>query len=156
MNTVDCRNIEKDTEKNKDYRKVVKTVDGMQLVLMSLNVGETIPCEVHQSVGAQFIRIESGTGKLTTDDKGVCRLTNGTSLLIPNGIKHCIENTSKTTPMKLYSVYTPAQHAPNRRDARQPKEEEEEESPKRASKKVAKAPRKSIQKKQIHTMKLRK
>lgn len=166
MNTVDCRNIEKDTEANKNYRQVVKTVDGMQLVLMSLNVGETIPCEVHKGVGAQFIRIESGTGKLTTNDKKVCRLSNGTSLLIPNGIKHCIENTSKTRAMKLYSIYTPPQHVANHRDVRQPNDEEEEEEeeeekkdkPRSAKrpKKIAIAPRKSIQKKQTHTMKLRK
>jgi len=147
MNTVDCRNIEKETEKNVDYRKVIKTVDGMQLVLMSLNVGETIPCETHNGAGAQFIRIESGNGKLTTSDKNVCKLSTGTSLLIPNGIRHCIENTSKSQPMKLYSVYTPVQHASNRRDARQPKEEAEE-------KPTSKAPRRAISKK--HTMKLRK
>ncbi len=125
MSFVDCRNIEKETETNGNYRKVVKTVEGMQLVLMSLNVGETIPCETHSGEGAQFIRVESGTGKLTANDSQKCRLSSGTSLLIPNGIHHCIENTSKTKPLKLYSVYTPPQHASNRQDARQPKKEPE-------------------------------
>lgn len=123
MSVVDCRNIEKETEANEKYRKVIHTVENMQLVLMSLNVGETIPCETHEGEGAQFIRIESGTGKLTANEKQVCRLTSGTSLLIPNGVYHCIENTSKTKPMKLYSVYTPPQHAANRQDLRQPKKE---------------------------------
>ena len=147
MNSVDCRNIEKETEANLDYRKVIKTVDGMQLVLMSLEVGETIPCEVHKGVGAQFIRIESGTGKMTANDKQVCKLSSGTSLLIPNGVKHCIENTSKKSAMKLYSVYTPQQHAPNRRDTRQPQKDEDD---------VDDAPRRSIVKRKKHSMKLRK
>lgn len=153
MESIDCRNIEIETESNTDYRRVIKTVDGMQLVLMSLNVGETIPCEIHEGKGAQFIRIESGLGKLTSNGKQVCKLYNGTSLLIPNGVHHCIANTSKALPMKLYSVYTPQQHAPTRRDVRQPKNDEKKDLiTKKGDKKT---PHRAIEKKE-HKMKLRK
>ena len=44
----DHRNIEKETLKNNNYRKVLYTVKGKnQLVLMSLNPGEDIPEEIH-------------------------------------------------------------------------------------------------------------
>ena len=153
MNSIDCRNIEKETESNTDYRRVIKTVEGMQLVLMSLNVGETIPCEVHKGAGAQFIRIESGLGRLTENGKPVCKLSNGLSLLIPNGLHHCIANTSKTLPMKLYSIYTPQQHAPAHRDIRQPKNDDEKKPITKKS--VVKAPRPAIKKKGLK-MKLQK
>jgi len=125
---IDYRNIEQDTLKNKAYRRVVYTVDGtkkpatrgMQLVLMSLAVGESIPCEVHGDIGAQFIRIESGRGQLTINDQQRYTLTDGIAVTIPNGTRHCIENIDSKRPLKLYSIYTPPEHATARFDARQP------------------------------------
>ena len=49
-------NIERETIKNNNYRKVIYTDKFQQIVLMSLNVGEYIHQETHN--GTQFFRIE--------------------------------------------------------------------------------------------------
>ena len=115
----DIRNIEKDTIKNKKYRKVVHTIEGkFQLVLMSLNVGEDIPKEIHKRV-TQFIRIEQGTGVAVINNKKY-KIKDGSSVTIAPNTAHYIKNTSKTKPLKLYSIYVPPEHPPNRIDERQP------------------------------------
>jgi mannose-6-phosphate isomerase-like protein (cupin superfamily) len=109
-------NIEKSTLKNKHYRKVLYTDKYQQLVLMSLNVGEYIHREKHN--GSQFFRIESGTGVAEINDKRIL-LKDGVSLIVAPHTYHKIINTSKKHPLKLYSVYSPAQHAPNTINERQ-------------------------------------
>lgn len=52
-------NIEQLTLENGDFRKVLYTLQGMQLVLMSLKPGEEIGAEVHPE-NDQFFRFESG------------------------------------------------------------------------------------------------
>lgn len=117
---VDYRNIEQETLKNELYRKVLYSVPNrFQLVLMCLKPGEDIPVEVH-SKGVQFIRVESGTGKAVVN-RIVYRLKDGVTITIPPGAKHYISNTSRTKSLKLYAVYTPPEHAPNRVNKRQPK-----------------------------------
>lgn len=121
MSKVDHRNIEKETINNKLYRKVIYTIpDKIQLVLMSLKVGETIPREVHPNV-VQFIRVESGDGEAIIG-RTRYKLRDGDSIIIPNGKYHTIINTSKTKELKLYTIYSPPEHPPNRRNIRQPKE----------------------------------
>ena len=119
---VDYRNIEKDTLKNKNYRKVLNTVSGKnQLVLMSLKPGEDIPMEVHKTI-SQFIRIEQGEGIAIISNK-TFKLKDGMSIIIPLNKKHYIKNTSKTKDLKLYTIYSPEAHKKNRIDKRQPKNE---------------------------------
>ena len=55
-------NIEKQTLKNNNYRKVLSTTTNMQLVLMSIEEGDEIGLEKHHNA-TQFIRVESGTAK---------------------------------------------------------------------------------------------
>lgn len=55
--------IEKETVDNTDYRRVINTPGFMQLVLMSIPVGEDIELEMHPNVD-QFFRIEKGEGKI--------------------------------------------------------------------------------------------
>ncbi len=52
-------NIEQLTLENNNFRKVLYTLKGMQLVLMSLKPGEEIGAEVHPE-NDQFFRFESG------------------------------------------------------------------------------------------------
>ena len=59
-------NIEKETNDNKNFRKVLFTAPHSQLVVMSLLPGEEIGEEVHDNVD-QFIRIESGKGEAILD-----------------------------------------------------------------------------------------
>jgi len=120
---IDYRNIEKETLKNKNYRKVLYTVPGKnQLVLMSLKPGEDIPKEIHQHT-SQFFRIEKGKGIAIVGDK-TYRLKDGMSLIIPPNKKHYIKNTSKTEDLKIYTIYSPGVHPPNRVDKRQPLNDE--------------------------------
>lgn len=116
---VDYRNIEKDTIKNKLYRKVVFTVPGKtQLVLMSLKPGEDIPMEIHKYI-TQFIRVEKGRGFCIVSGKKYT-LKDGISITIPNNKKHYIKNTSKTQDLKMYILYSPEEHPRDKINKRQP------------------------------------
>ena len=52
---------------NDNFRKVLNTAQNSQLVVMSLLPGEEIGTEVHDL--DQFIRFESGRGKVILDGK---------------------------------------------------------------------------------------
>lgn len=109
-------NIEKETIKNNNYRKVLYTDAKQQLVVMSLNPGEDIPLESHN--GSQFFRIEKGRGVALIKNKRVL-LRDGVGLIIPKSTKHTIKNTSKTNSLKMYSIYSPPQHPPKTLHKRQ-------------------------------------
>jgi mannose-6-phosphate isomerase-like protein (cupin superfamily) len=116
----DFRNIESDTLKNNNYRKVIYTVPNeLQLVLMSLAPGEDIPVEVHNST-TQFIRVESGSGYVHIGTKKY-NLKDGVSIVIPPKKKHYVKNTSKNKSLKLYTIYTPPEHPKNLIQKKQPK-----------------------------------
>jgi mannose-6-phosphate isomerase-like protein (cupin superfamily) len=100
-------NIEKESLENEYFRKVLYTSTHAQLVVMSLLPNEDIGEEVHQL--DQFIRVEAGEGKSVLD--GVeHELKDGFAIVIPQGTRHNIINTSSTEPMKLYTVYAPPNH----------------------------------------------
>lgn len=101
-------NIEKETLKNKNYRKVIHTDKFQQTVIMSIGVGGDIPKESHH--GSQFFRIESGTGYVEFGGKKY-RIKDGSAFTIPPDIVHYIKNTNKEKPLKLYTIYSPPQHA---------------------------------------------
>lgn len=104
-------NIESATKKNNYFRKVIYTTRTMQLVLMSLRPGEEIGSEVHPET-TQFIRVESGKGKLILSGK-VKRIKDGTAFIIPPNRRHNVVNTGRT-PLKLYTLYSPPEHPRNR------------------------------------------
>jgi len=101
-------NIEEDTLANTDYRRVLFTGPHTQLVLMTLQPGEEIGAEQHEGHD-QFIRIESGSGVALLDGKRVA-LGDGVALVIPSGAEHNVINTSKTEPLRLYTLYSPPEH----------------------------------------------
>jgi mannose-6-phosphate isomerase-like protein (cupin superfamily) len=100
-------NIEKDVEENENFRKVLNTTQKSQLVVMSLLSHEDIGEEVHDV--DQFIRIEKGKGKAVLDGEEF-DIEDGFAVVIPAGARHNIINT-EDKPMKLYTIYTPPQHA---------------------------------------------
>ena len=101
-------NIEEATLKNTSFRKVVHTGKYSQLVLMCLKPGEDIGEEVHENVD-QFFRFESGKGKVVAN--GVeYSVSDGFAIVIDAGTKHNIINTSLTEDLKLYTIYSPANH----------------------------------------------
>lgn len=101
-------NIEKDTLKNKNFRKVLYTAKHMQLVLMTLQPGEDIGLEVHNE-NDQFFRFEGGTGKVMIDNNGY-KVKDGDAVIIPAGSKHNVINTSKEEPLKMYTIYASPHH----------------------------------------------
>ena len=101
-------NIEKETLENENFRKVLFTGPHSQLVLMSLLPKEEIGMETHDGVD-QFIRIEEGEGLAILNGEET-RLEDDFAIVIPSGTKHNIINTSENRKMKLYSIYSPAEH----------------------------------------------
>lgn len=100
--------IEKLTVGNSNFRKVIFTGQHTQLVLMSLNPGEDIGLEVHPTTD-QFFRVDKGEGKVIIMGKSY-PIKDGSAIVIPAGTKHNIVNTSKTNPLKLYTLYSPPHH----------------------------------------------
>jgi mannose-6-phosphate isomerase-like protein (cupin superfamily) len=100
--------IEKETEKNSDFRRVLYTGKHNQLVLMNLKPGEEIGEETHKDVD-QFFRFEKGEGKVIID--GVeHRIKDGHGVIVPAGARHNVVNTSKRMNLKLYTIYSPPEH----------------------------------------------
>jgi mannose-6-phosphate isomerase-like protein (cupin superfamily) len=101
-------NIETQTLKNINFRHVLYTGKYSQLVLMSLKAGEEIGEETHDDVD-QFFRFEAGEGKVVIDGKDN-PVKDGVAVIVPAGAKHNVINTSKTADLKLYTIYSPAEH----------------------------------------------
>ena len=101
-------NIEQLTLENNNFRKVLYTLQGMQLVLMSLKPGEEIGAEVHPE-NDQFFRFESGKWKVLIDES-IYEVEDGSVIIVPKGSNHNVINTSDTEELKMYTIYTPAHH----------------------------------------------
>ena len=101
-------NIEDLTLQNNNFRQVLFTGQHSQLVLMSLLPGEDIGMEVHAHVD-QFFRFESGEGKVIIDGEEFV-VGDGMAVIVPAGSEHNIINTSATAALKLYTLYSPANH----------------------------------------------
>ncbi len=100
--------IEKRTEKNSDFRRVLYTGRNMQLVLMALRVGEEIGSEVHPDRD-QFFRVEKGKGEVWIDGTRT-KIEDNVAIIVPAGARHNIKNTGRE-PLKLYTLYAPPEHA---------------------------------------------
>lgn len=99
--------IEKLTEENSDFRRVLYTGKNMQLVLMALKPGEEIGSEVHEDRD-QFFRVEAGAGAVFIDDvKSAVEADD--AIIVPAGAKHNVVNTG-SEPLKLYTLYAPPEH----------------------------------------------
>ncbi len=100
--------LESETAKNRLYRRVLYTGRHSQLVLMSLAPGEEIGEETHEDRD-QFFRFEEGEG-LVTIDGNKHKVGDGSGVIVPAGARHNVVNTSRDTPLKLYTVYSPPEH----------------------------------------------
>lgn len=101
--------IEKVTEDNGYFRKVLYTGKHMQLVVMCLQGGEEIGKEIHDNVD-QFFRIEEGQAIFVLNDTESHTIGAGEAAIIPAGTWHNVINASKTGLLKLYTIYTPPNH----------------------------------------------
>jgi mannose-6-phosphate isomerase-like protein (cupin superfamily) len=100
-------NIEEVTKSNTDYRRVLYTGENSQLVVMSLEPGVEIGEEVHKL--DQFIRIESGKCTVILNGTDEQAIEDDWAVVIPAGVKHNFVNTGDVA-VKLYSIYSPAEH----------------------------------------------
>jgi len=100
--------IEKETEENADFRRVLYTGKHSQLVLMSLRPGEEIGEETHDDVD-QFFRFEKGEGEVSIDG-AKHRVTDGDAVIVPAGARHNVKNVSKRQNLRLYTIYSPPEH----------------------------------------------
>ncbi len=101
-------NIEKATLDNEDFRRVLFTGDHSQLVVMAIGPGEEIGQEVHNDVD-QFFRFEAGEGKVIIGSEEVM-VSDGDAVIVPAGTEHNIINFSASKKLKLYTIYSPANH----------------------------------------------
>ena len=101
--------IEKKTLDNDYFRQVLFTGKHAQLVVMCLQPGEEIGNEVHTKVD-QFFRIEQGEAAFVFGEKEKHLVKDGDAVIVPAGTYHNVINTSKTTKLKLYTIYSPPNH----------------------------------------------
>ena len=107
--------IEAWTIENTDFRRVLHTGRHLQLTLMSLAPGEDIGWEMHDHLD-QFLRIEQGQGLLrfgraedSVDEEH--DVADDWAIIVPAGTWHDVVNTGDV-PLRLYSIYAPAEHPP--------------------------------------------
>jgi mannose-6-phosphate isomerase-like protein (cupin superfamily) len=108
--------IERETIDNETFRTVLWTGDHSQLTVMSIPAGEDIGKEVHPEHD-QFLRIEQGSARVElgpseneldfTQDVGA-----DWAIVVPAGVWHNVINTGDGE-LKVYSIYSPAEHPPN-------------------------------------------
>jgi len=106
-------NINQASKQNNNFRTALWTGKHLQVVLMSLNVGEDIGLEIHPDVD-QFLRIEEGQGIVLMGDSKEnlnfsANVADDFSIMVPAGTWHNVINTGHT-PLKLYTIYAPPQH----------------------------------------------
>lgn len=99
-------NIEKLTEENDNFRKVLYTGEHCQLVLMSLPGNEDIGMEVHPD-NDQFFRFEGGSGKVIINETEY-EVKDGDAIIVPSGANHNV--IAGINGLKMYTIYSPAHH----------------------------------------------
>ncbi len=108
--------IEAATLGNSTFRTTLWTGRHLQLTIMCLQPEEEIGLEAHHDRD-QFLRVEEGAGRVvmgeTRDEEPSFRREVGDDdvVLIPAGWWHNVINTGDE-PLRLYSVYGPAEHEP--------------------------------------------
>ena len=100
-------NILKQAKANQYFRKVLVTGKHSQVVLMSIEVNEDIGLETHKEVD-QIIIIADGKCKvLLNGEESIA--SEGFLVFVQAGTKHNFINIDNK-PLKLFTVYAPAQH----------------------------------------------
>ncbi|URD61050.1 cupin domain-containing protein [Sphingomonas sp. KRR8] len=102
-----CDDLEELTIANNDFRRVLYTGEHLQLVLMSLAVGEEIGEEVHEDRD-QFFRFEEGEGVVVIDGKENA-VKEDMAVIVPAGARHNVKNTTDE-PLQFYTLYGPPDH----------------------------------------------
>lgn len=104
--------IEELTTSNENFRTAAWTGKCMQMTLMAIQPGDDIGLEVHEDHD-QFLRIEEGKARVemgpTETDLQTWEAEDDYAIFVPAGAWHNVINTGDS-PLKLYSIYAPAEH----------------------------------------------
>lgn len=105
--------IESYTLANENFRTALWTGGNLQVTVMAIPVGGDVGLERHDHID-QFLRIEQGTARVMMGDSEekldfTCDASADFAILVPAGKWHNIVNTGEE-PLKLYSIYAPAEH----------------------------------------------
>ncbi len=106
-------NIEAHTLRNDNFRTTIWTGNNLQVTVMSIPVGSDVGLEQHHDID-QFLRIEQGTARVMMGDTEenldfVRTAADDDAIFVPAGKWHNIVNTGDK-PLKIYSIYAPAEH----------------------------------------------
>lgn len=106
-------NIEALTTKNETFRTVLWAGEHSELTLMSIEPGGEIGLEVHPEID-QFLRVEAGraqvkAGPAEDDLRETHDVKADDAFIVPAGTWHNVINAGDE-PLKLYTVYSPANH----------------------------------------------
>ena len=105
------KDITKVTAENTYFRKVLFTGKKSQLVVMDIKPGEDIGEETHPHT-EQTLFFLSGIGKAVLDEQEQ-EISGGDVVIVQPGVKHNFINTGKE-PLKIYTLYAPANHIDGR------------------------------------------
>lgn len=109
----DVMPIRKLARENEDFRRVLRTGEKTQVVLMCVPEGRSIGMETHEGHDQVLVFVE-GEG-LAKIDGVESMVTDGDLAFVASGAKHDFVNTGKG-PLKLYTTYSPPEHAAGERD----------------------------------------
>ena len=106
-------NIEEATTQNETFRTALWTGSNLQVTVMSIDVGDDIGLEVHET-GDQFIRVEEGEALVQMGDTKdnldfESRVSDDYAIMIPEGKWHNVTNIGDTK-LKVYVIYAPPEH----------------------------------------------
>jgi mannose-6-phosphate isomerase-like protein (cupin superfamily) len=95
------------TRQNDDFRRVVKTGEHSQVVLMTIQPGDEIGEEVHDDVDQVLVFVE-GQGEAVIEGDASPVGPNQLAF-VAAGTRHNFRNTG-AGPLRLYTVYAPPEH----------------------------------------------
>ncbi|WP_226087936.1 cupin domain-containing protein [Mesobacillus sp. S13] len=105
--------IEEASLQNETFRTAIWTGNKLQVTVMSIDVGDDIGLEIHET-GDQFIRVEEGEALVQMGDSKdnldfESRVSDDFAIMIPEGKWHNITNIGDTK-LKVYVIYAPPEH----------------------------------------------
>ncbi|WP_226647184.1 cupin domain-containing protein [Mesobacillus subterraneus] len=105
--------IEEASLQNETFRTAIWTGKNLQLTVMSIDVGDDIGLEIHET-GDQFIRVEEGDALVQMGDTKEnldfeATVSDDDAILIPEGKWHNVTNIGDTK-LKVYVIYAPPEH----------------------------------------------
>ena len=100
-------NIEDAAIRNSNFRRVLYTAHGLQLVVMALEPGGDIGEEVHPDRD-QYFRVEKGKGDIWIDGART-KIRKNSAMIVPAGARHNVINTGGKV-LRLATIYAPPEH----------------------------------------------